>query len=189
MATVMPECALSARCVEDPGPDRDDETTRLKLRDEVRWLHDAASWVSPSQQCLDTRQRTGLEINGRLVDEEELVGLEGAAQVDGEGSVVLGRILHLLAEDDRAPLSTGLGAIHGGVRISEQLVGSRTVACGDTDARGHSDRRVALFDVERCTECVQDPLGNDVDAVAQGVALDEENKFVAAKSADGVTLA
>src|SRR5579871_2017268 len=123
MSMSLPDRALSTRGVEDPRPDGYDETARLELGDEVVRLDDAALRMLPPKQRLDPGQCIRLEIDRRLVHEEELVRLLGSAEVRCKGSVVLGGLLHLLCERDRAVLPSGLCGVQGGVGVPQQLLG------------------------------------------------------------------
>jgi len=89
MTSGMPNCALSARFVEDPGTDGDDEPARLERRDKLVRQNDAAIWVPPPQQRLDTRKGICLKIDRWLVNEEELVRAERVVQVNRHVTAVL----------------------------------------------------------------------------------------------------
>ena len=71
--------------------------------------------------------RARLELEDRLVHEEELVALERAAQVELELEPVFDRGLHLALERDVAVAARGLGLVQRDVGVAQQVGRAR---CG-----------------------------------------------------------
>jgi hypothetical protein len=74
----MPEGVLSARLGQRLLADRDDQVALSELVQEAVGAQRAARGVAPPDQRLDAGKGAGLQVDGRLVDEEELVALRGA---------------------------------------------------------------------------------------------------------------
>ena len=68
----VPLDRLAARFGQYPAPDVDDLVGLLEQRDEGVGLHHAARRVVPAQEGLDAEHATALEVEDRLVHEEEL---------------------------------------------------------------------------------------------------------------------
>ena len=81
--------------------------------------------MAPAHQRLDPHDLLALEVDDRLVDEEELVRLERVGQVHLQVHAVLRRGLHRGLEQHIAFLALGLRLVQRQVRILEQLLGRR----------------------------------------------------------------
>src|SRR4029079_15728031 len=64
---------LVARLLEHPAAERDDEPALLRDRDEVVRRHDAAGRVRPPEERLGPDDGAGLQVDDRLVVEDELL--------------------------------------------------------------------------------------------------------------------
>ena len=78
----LPGCTLSAGFFEHPSTYRHDQTIGLKRWNEVIGLDNSPRRVTPAKQRLDTREGSARQIEGGLVDQEELVGPEGGFAAD-----------------------------------------------------------------------------------------------------------
>ena len=143
VAGLLPLGALAAGLPEDPGADVDDHPALLEQRDEVVGLDDPAPRLAPADQRLDPRRRHAREVEGRLVDEEELLVLERALEVHLELHPVLDGVLHPGLEHERSdscrPTWPGTSRCRRRAAAPRRRI---AVADGDADARLHDHTRV-----------------------------------------------
>ena len=71
------------------------------------------------------------QVEGGLVDQEELAVLERFAEVHFEFHVALDRVLHPGLEDHIAVLAVPLGPVHGDVGVAQELIGRCAIAHRD----------------------------------------------------------
>jgi len=122
VAAAVPVGCLPAGFLEDPASDRDDQAGSLCGWDEEVGADHASVWVLPADQCFDTGDLFGSEVEGRLVDEEELLLVDGGAEVDLEPSLIGFELLHAGLEQQVAVSACFLGPVEGDVGVAEQLV-------------------------------------------------------------------
>ena len=96
--------------------------------------------MEPAQQRLGGHHRPGGERDHRLVDDAQLVALQGPVER------ALGRhprrhlLAHGVVEDLTAGPSPELGPVHGGVGVAQQRVGPAVgLGQGDPEAAGEED--------------------------------------------------
>ena len=77
----MPDRTLGARGAEGPPTDRDNLTAHLQFGDEEFGTEYSALGMAPSNEHLDAGEGVGLQIDRRLVDQEEFARLERAREV------------------------------------------------------------------------------------------------------------
>ena len=105
-----------------------------------------------------------LQVEGRLVDEEELVALEALAQVHLELQLALDRVLHARLEHDVAVLALPLGLVHRDVGVAQQLLGGargRPSRCRCSRSRSGA-RSPSSADLERLLERFEQALGDQL---------------------------
>ena len=134
---LAPLRALTAGLAQDPAADVDDQTGLLEQRHEVVGLHDTAPGMAPADQGLHARGDHVAQVEGGLVDDEELLALERVAQVHLKLHLALDVVLHPRLEHDVAVLALPLGAVHGDVGVAQEFFGGRAVAHRDANAGGH----------------------------------------------------
>src|SRR5581483_11134659 len=101
-----------------PAPDRDDEPGLLRNRDEqVRW-NDAPAGAAPAEKRLDTGDRLGSQVEGRLVDEEELLPLDRLPEIHLEPEMVLAVRVHARLEQDVAVAAGLLRAVERRIGVA-----------------------------------------------------------------------
>src|ERR1700691_5641770 len=102
MSLALPDRALCACLLEYPGTDLHYETACLKGRNEVVRLHDTTLGVLPEQQRFDAAHHAGIEMDRRLKDEEEPIGVDRSVQIDVQLPSVLDGGLLRRRENDEA---------------------------------------------------------------------------------------
>ena len=137
VALALPGRTLSAGFFEHPATNRHDETTGLEGRNEVVRQDHPPGRVTPAKKRLDTGEGPRGQIEGGLVEQEELVGLESSVQVRLKISAVIDGFLHRGGKDHCALLAGGLGLVESDVGVAQQFVGRGPPAFGDADTGCH----------------------------------------------------
>ena len=112
---------LAAGLGEHPAPDLDDLLGLLEQRDERVGLHHTANGVLPAYERLDAEHAPRIEVEDRLVHEEELAALDRSPQVELEREAVLDGGLHLAPERDVAIPARRLCFVQGDVGVAQQI--------------------------------------------------------------------
>ena len=128
-----PRRGLLAGGLEHPRADLDDQPALLGERDELGRRDEPARRVLPAQQRLGRGDLAGVEVEDRLVDEEQLVAGDRAAQVVLEREPVVRGDVHLVAELGVAVAAGALGLVERDVGVAQQVLGRLAVAGGDAD--------------------------------------------------------
>jgi hypothetical protein len=133
---------------------RGDRAGVLGQRDELVRRDHAVLGVLPADQCLGAEHRTGLGVHLRLVVQNELVLVDAAAQIAGEGEFA--RVAAVLAGvEEQVPDAVRLRGVHRDVGPLQQFVGGVPVLGteGGADAAGY--RRPAMTACETSVLCCQ----------------------------------
>ena len=177
----------SARLLEHPSADRDDQAGLLGDRDELGRADQTAIGVLPAQQRFDAHHRPGREVDDRLVVDGELVALEGAVQRRRGRQSSLGHERKRLVEQldavaGRAPWRDTWRRRNRAAELSgvDSVVGE-----GDAEAGGDvaCPRRPMMT---RLAQRVEHPLGDLFGLDGRDVVADDD-ELVAAEPGDRVT--
>ncbi len=145
----------------------------------------------PAHQRLEAVRRPGGQVDDGLVLEQEApIGqgsLEGTAQV----AAPVDRLGQASIEQLDPPVADGLGGVHRGVGIAQQLLGDvgrvavvrHPLPRGNPDACGQRHR--ARPELEGLGQRPQDPIGRGARLVGRCL-LEQEGELVAAEPADAV---
>ncbi len=127
----------------------------------------------------------GGEADDRLVEDAQLVALDGPVQgaFDVETLHRLGP--HVLVEELEAGPALRLGPVHGGVRIPNQRLG-RVGSRPHGHADAHAEEHLLSVDQERGLEGVGDALGHAPRLPAGGGVLAHDHELVAPEAGHGV---
>jgi hypothetical protein len=79
-----PRLQVGAGAPQDPLADRHDQPGLFQHRNEFDRRHDAAIAPMPAQQRLRGARQAAVQVDLGLIDERELLALEGAAQLAAE---------------------------------------------------------------------------------------------------------
>ncbi len=126
-------------------------------------------------------------MHDRLVEDEELVALQRAFEVDLEGEPGQRRGMHARFEDLDSVLAVALGHVHRHVGVAQQLVRGLVVAGRDGDADAGVDEQLLAAMLERRLEGGQQAFGDVERAGRVGRVLDQHRELVAAHPGDRVT--
>jgi hypothetical protein len=176
----------AARFVEDPCADRDDVARLFRERDEVVRLQQPACRVVPSDECLEAQQRAGVELDDRLVLEDELSQSHRVAEVvlQLQGPLHLG--VHPRREELNAVLALALGHVHREVGVAHQFVRrvvaqARRAADSQPDAACHGDS--CVVDDDRVAQSGQRAFGQR-ESVSRVVRAEHDGELVTAEPSD-----
>ena len=89
---------------------------------EVGGWNEPALWMFPPDECLDRDEAARVQGDHGLVVEDELIALEGSAQIHLEAETFHRRGVHRGVEDLEARAAVLLRAIHGEVGASQQVL-------------------------------------------------------------------
>ena len=189
MPVAGPCGGLAAGLVQDPAADLDDPAAALRERDELVRRDHAPDGMAPAQQCLDADHRPVRETEDRLVNQEELLASERAAEVGLQLESPSSSVHHARLEQRVAVLSGGLGRVEREVRIAQERVG-RAVGTGcHTDARRHREDLAAVLELDGLAQRLRQAVGETVERNVAGAGLDKHDELVAAEASDGVLVA
>jgi hypothetical protein len=173
-----------------PATDLDDHARRLERRQEHFGLEQSPGRVIPAKQRLHTDGGHGVEIEDRLVEEEELVRPDGRLQIHLELVATAQRGLHLGLEDDEAVATGVLGGVQRDVGVTQEVVSCVTVADGDTDAGRNRDGTARdVLQLERLGQHSQEALGQQFGTGGKRDPLGQDDELVAPEPCDGVRVA
>ncbi len=163
MTEPVPRDGLPAGLFEHPRPDGKDHPRVLKHRQEVLGVDDATHRVPPTQKRFDPPDTDAVEFEYRLVDEKELVLLQGLSQICLELETLHGGRLHGCLEADVTVPPLGLCLAQGDGGVAQQIV--RLVAFIGRDADAGGDRQgdvVEPLDAEWLLQGVEQSLGKQL---------------------------
>ena len=180
-----PLLGLDAGFAEHPRTERHDQPGRLGQWDEVQWRHQAALGMLPPHQGLDAQDAPVLRVHDGLVMEDELVLLEGDAQVALEGDALELAGVELGAIHDVAALALALGVHQSDVRVAQQLPGAGlSIPHHDPDAR--ADGAVVQRTRVRPLHRLDDAPGDHLDVGAIPHPRQQYRELVPAQPGDGI---
>src|SRR5207247_2081274 len=130
-----------------------------------------------------------LERNNGLVMEDELIALDGLAQVALQLQALHGRRMHARLEERVATLAPSLSGIHRDVRVPQQLVGALPRGRGGGDANAASHVDLSPVDLHGRLEGGLDSLG-DLNGVRDlPRLLEQDRELVSAEASHCVARA
>src|SRR4028119_9378 len=142
----------------------------------------------PTQQGFECADFVQGKVHDGLVEELELVGDEGLAQIELQGPASLHLRVHLGLEEAVQPASVGLCAIEGKVCSLQEAFALLAVAGSKGDADARADHDLVAIEVEGTGEGGDDALSEN-DGAARLLGRDRhDRKLVSAKSGDDVGL-
>ena len=138
--SAVPPLDLAAGLRQHPGADGDDQAGLLGHVEEGGRGQQAPGGVLPAQQGLHADPAAGGRLHDGLVEDDELVALEGAGQSGLGVDPLAGHGPGGLVEElDPALAAAGLGQVHGVVGVAEQLFGAGAVVVDEGHADAHAD--------------------------------------------------
>ncbi len=98
----------------------------------------------PADERLDPHVATLGQVHDRLIDEAELVELDGALELDAQRIALAQGDVHAGVEDREPALAIGLGHVHRDIRVADEVRRAVDGVTGtrDPDARGDDDGAV-----------------------------------------------
>ncbi len=170
---------LTAGLLEHGPADRHDHPGLLGETDEVGRREESPGGMSPAHEGLEPGDPSAREPDDRLVVDPELLAMDGPAQVALEVQAPQRRRVHVLLEELVEPLAGGLGRVHGGVGVAQQLVGAVVVEGAARDPDADRGRQLLALDAERRLERLGQALG---DGRRVASVLEQDRELVAAEA-------
>ena len=186
VAPICPLRGLAGGLLQHPTTDRRDPPGLLGERDEVLGLDHAARGVPPAQERLDAHDLLARQLEDRLIEQEELPGLQGVIEVHLERQALFLAALHVRLEQHRAVLAVRLCAVEGQVGVPQQLVGRLAVADRDPDADAAGDGRLAVVQHDRLAQRLDHALGDELRRRLARGRLEQHHELVSSQAADSV---
>ena len=147
---------------------------------------DPALRVAPADQRLDAEQLSARQRADRLVEQEQLLGVDRGAQVGFQRRAAL-RLVHPRVVEHVTVLPGRLRGVERQVGVAQQRVGARVAAERHADARRHRDRLGAVAERHRLPQDLGQAVGEHARASASPAAqLAQHDELVAAETADRV---
>ncbi len=184
-AVLLPAPGLRTRRPDHPVTDRHDLAALLGDGDEVGRGEQPAARMVPAQQGLDSGDLAGGQGDDRLVVQDELGPVQGAAQLGlqlepfEECGVHRGLIRRVAA------VAVPLRAVHGDVGVAQQFVGRDTAEFALRDADAGVDGDFQPAEQEGPAHGGDDAVGDDPGPGDVGV-VEEHHELVAPEPRGGV---
>ena len=172
------------QCVcDDEERELADERGPFDVRDELRRRHEASVREHAPDERLCGVRRAGREVDDRLVDDEELVALEGGLDVANDARV------DAAAQHDGLVARVALRGVHLPVRTREQLLRRRAVVGEHRPADAPVDLDDGAVHLERPSQRVSETADECACAVVVAGPDREHDELVASDARDRVGLA
>ncbi len=140
--------------------------------------------MRPAAQRLDADDIAEM-IGLRLVDDGDVLDVDGFAQAGFQRLAQLDGGVHLDFEEGVLAAALVLGAIEGEVGLAQGFGGLDVAVVDQGDANRARREDLAAFEIDRAGQAVEHALGQGGRAVAVGIGLDDD-EFVAAETGQGV---
>ena len=145
--------------------------------------------MAPAYERLHSDEGSRGQVGGGLEQKEELAILKSTMQIHLEMPVIIHGLLHRVREENGAVLTGGLRLVQGDIGISQELVGCRPIALGNTDAGGHHQWNITVGDLEGCAQYLEDSLRHDVGPGLERSTLDQHDELVPPQTPDRISFA
>ncbi len=187
-AGIQPFAGLPHRLAQRPFADRLDQAGLFGDPDEFVRADHAQVRMVEAQQRLGAGHLAGLEVDLRLVLQEQLATLQAGAQRGLDLQVAHRQRLHLAGIEAETAAVVALGAVHCTVGLLQQFVKALGVTRIQRDADRRGDGHLELLDSCRLPHHVQQLLRHHGGAVRIGVGQ-HHDEFVAAEARQRVVIA
>ena len=151
--------------------------------EDIRHDH-AFFFMIPAEQCFVADNLVGLDIDQRLVEQLQLVALQGLAKVQFDIAPFLHRFVHRRFEQRNAAAPVFLGMIEGDIGIFDQLFASVAAFGGNghTDADAGGD--ALSVDHHRFRGVLYNLFRNPDDILVRTTVAQGYGKFIATEAGD-----
>jgi hypothetical protein len=126
------------------------------------------------------------DVDDGLVEDRELVPVDGAVQLAGDREPSLGFLVHRRLEQDVARLSIALGDVHRGIGIAQQIIRVVRVGAADRDPDADPHEHMLVSDTERFLEGFEHAISDLTDLRRDVDVLDQQRELVTAESSDSI---
>ena len=162
---VVPQLRLATRFLERPRTERNDEARLLGERDELRWRDQPAFGMLPADERFEPGERATRDVEHRLVVHTQLAALDGAVQRAAGAEVVDHTVMRRDVEHLGAVAAVFLRAVHRGVGVAQERLGSVAMPVGHRDPDRDGDEHFAFDEGNRFGDHFRDAFGDVLDGV------------------------
>ena len=180
----LPAPRVAARLVQNPLPDRDDQTGLLGERDEVGRRQEAAVRVLPAHEGLHAHDRAGFHRDLGLEVDPELLTLDRLPECVLGVETIERSLSGDVVEQHQAPAAGLLRAVHRGVGVTNQILGVLLGIDRERDPDAGTGDHVAVREVEWKTERLEEPLSDRDGILLVAEVLAEHRELIAAEAGD-----
>ena len=177
----LPGCMLKAGLVEHEFTQCANEAAFFGDLDELHRRHRAALGVTPPHQGFHAADAAVRHIDNRLVDHEQLLGIQGSAQFGFEAATAPCALFQDRVEDAKAGPACALGLAHGQAGVLQQGVGVPLAVL----QQHHADAGAAVHrlpaQVIGPAQGVAQPLCHQAGVVCAAQAFEQDHEFVPAQ--------
>jgi hypothetical protein len=179
--------------VEHAVADGHHEPELLDQRQERGGRQQASGGVAPAQQRLRTDDPAAVQLDDGLVEQDELVALQGVLEVGFEGEPLHGVVAHGRLEQPPAVGALTFGVVHRDVGVAQQVLGELVAGLrlrrADRDADAGPHRQLPALDQDRLGQAVQHALGDGDGLRRHREPVEQDHELVPAEPGDQVARA
>ena len=180
MPALRPLLRRAQRVGDDEERQLANQRSALDVRDELRRVDEPTVGKDAADESLGRVRRAGGEVDDRLIDDEQLVLLEGGLDVAHDAGVDAAPEEHGLVAD------VALRRVHLTVGTGEKLLGRRAVVGKHGEADAPVDLDAGRVDPERPAERVAQPANECAGALVAPCPDREHDELVTADAGDRV---
>jgi hypothetical protein len=152
---LLPLAVVGAHAIQYPFADVQDEAGLLGERNELRRRDIAVSRQPPAQQRLGADHPAVAQVHLGLVQDHQLVALQGAPQLALQHQALDRRGIHLRHVERAGIAAVLLGVIHGRVGIADQIDDVLGIVRADGDADAGGQVHLLLIHVEGAADFIE----------------------------------
>ena len=185
----LPYAEIARRVVENKTAKILDDAGRLGHRHEALRTQEAEGPVPPPHQRFEARQIHVGETGDRLINNLDLVPLEGAAQFRFKRHEFAAVVAHRGAEEFNRILAAPLGFIKGDRRILEKILRRLALLAIAGDAKAGGEENLLRPHADRPRNRLADRIGEGNDIAAGLAAREQDRELIAGKARHRIVLA
>jgi hypothetical protein len=169
-----------------PFTDLNNQSGFLGQFDEFTGHHQSVLWAQPAYQRLGPEHLAGFQGKLGLQVDPQLVALDGTSQVGLHLQTRQRGLRQFLGEKFIGIAATFLGTVHGDIGILHQRLGVGAIIRKEADADAGADVEFLFDSHRRILQGIEDLFCDVRDGGRIDDVLDDDQKFVATESANGV---
>ena len=182
-----PGSKLTTGLLSNPAVDLDDRAHLLRDGDEVPGEEKTTLRMLPANQGFEPGNAAVAEGHDRLVVDPKLTSGQRSPQVVLEAQRRHNLLVHLIVEDREAVAAHGLGSIHGGVGVAQQVLWALVARVPQRDADADAGEDFVAVEVEGDAELVLNAFRSCRRSTSVRNIFHHDHELVASEARDGIT--